>query len=89
MEVLWKILELEQLDTQTINNIVIPVVELIYSYAECLSLHGNNGAAIGTTVAPVVALLKKLIFASYGAVQTSYRFLLHFRICESYLISSV
>lgn len=71
MEVLWKILELEQPDTQTINAIVIPAVELIYSYAECLALHGNNGAATGVTVAPAVVLLKRLLFAPYEAVQTS------------------
>eukprot|EP01018_Ginkgo_biloba_P024431 Gb_03145 [translate_table: standard] len=71
MEILWGILELEQPDTQTINNIVIPAVELIYSYAECLAMHGNNVAVTGTSVAPAVYLLKKLLFAPYEAVQTS------------------
>ncbi|GLJ18302.1 hypothetical protein SUGI_0323850 [Cryptomeria japonica] len=71
MEILWRILELEQPDTQTINNIVIPAVDLIYSYAECLALHGNDSAATGSTVAPAVALLKRLLFAPYEAVQTS------------------
>lgn len=78
MQVLWGILDLEQPDTQTINNIVIPSVELIYSYAECLALHGND---VGHhSVAPAVALLKKLLFAPYEAVQTSSRSLsfLHF-----------
>ncbi|KAL5723323.1 RING-type E3 ubiquitin transferase [Ranunculus cassubicifolius] len=69
MQVLWGILDIEQPDTQTINNIVIPSVELIYSYAECLALHGND---VGQhSVAPAVALLKKLLFAPYDAVQTS------------------
>lgn len=69
MQVLWGILDLEQPDTQTINNIVIPSVELIYSYAECLALHGSD--ASGHSVAPAVVLLKKLLFAPYDAVQTS------------------
>ncbi|XXG55217.1 hypothetical protein AAC387_Pa03g2931 [Persea americana] len=69
MQVLWGILDLEQPDTQTINNIVIPSVELIYSYAECLALHGND--AVGHSVAPAVVLLKRLLFAPYEAVQTS------------------
>lgn len=71
MQVLWGILDIEQPDTQTINNIVIPSVELIYSYAECLVLHGND---VGRhSVAPAVSLLKKLLFAPYEAVQTSSR----------------
>ncbi|XP_068642658.1 auxin transport protein BIG [Aristolochia californica] len=69
MQVLWGILDLEQPDTQTINNIVIPSVELIYSYAECLALHGNDG--VGRSVKPAVVLLRKLLFAPYEAVQTS------------------
>ncbi|KAG9448547.1 hypothetical protein H6P81_008512 [Aristolochia fimbriata] len=69
MQVLWGILDLEQPDTQTINNIVIPSVELIYSYAESLALHGNDGA--GRSVKPAVVLLRKLLFAPYEAVQTS------------------
>ncbi|KAJ0989688.1 hypothetical protein J5N97_008044 [Dioscorea zingiberensis] len=69
MQILWGILDLEQLDTQTVNNIVVPSVELIYSYAECLVLHGAE--ASGRSVAPAVALLKKLLFAPYEAVQTS------------------
>ncbi|XP_077214481.1 auxin transport protein (BIG) [Tasmannia lanceolata] len=69
MQVLWGILDLEQPDTQTINNIVIPSVELIYSYAECLALHGND--ATSRSVAPAVVLLRKLLFAPYEAVQTS------------------
>lgn len=72
MQVLWGILDLEQPDTQTINNIVIPSVELIYSYAECLALHGNN--EVGRSVKPAVILLKKLLFAPYEAVQHSSRF---------------
>lgn len=74
MQVLWGILDLEQPDTQTINNIVIPSVELIYSYAECLALHGND--AVGHSVAPAVVLLKRLLFAPYEAVQTSSRYIL-------------
>ncbi|KAJ6823305.1 auxin transport protein BIG [Iris pallida] len=69
MQVVWGILDLEKPDTQTINNIVIPSVELIYSYAECLALHGTE--ASGSSVSPAVALLKKLLFAPYEAVQTS------------------
>lgn len=69
MQVLWGILDLEQLDTQAVNNIVVPSVELIYSYAECLVLHGSE--ASGSSVAPAVALLKKLLFAPYEAVQTA------------------
>ncbi|KAF6159079.1 hypothetical protein GIB67_032696 [Kingdonia uniflora] len=34
MDVLWGILDIEQPDTQTITKIVVPSVELIYSYAE-------------------------------------------------------
>lgn len=71
MQVLWGILDLEQLDTQAVNNIVVPSVELIYSYAECLVLHGTE--ASGSSVAPAVALLKKLLFAPYEAVQTASR----------------
>ncbi|KAK9116429.1 hypothetical protein Sjap_015376 [Stephania japonica] len=69
MQVLWGILDIEQPDTQTINNIVIPSVEVIYSYAECLSLHGNDSGM--HSVAPAVTLLKKLLFAPYESVQTS------------------
>ncbi|XP_020102857.1 auxin transport protein BIG isoform X2 [Ananas comosus] len=69
MQILWGILDLERPETQTINSIVIPSVELIYSYAECLALHAND--AYGLSVAPAVALLKKLLFAPYEAVQTS------------------
>ncbi|KAF6175936.1 hypothetical protein GIB67_003424, partial [Kingdonia uniflora] len=39
MDVLWGILDIEKPDTQTINKIVVPSVELIYSYAEYLVLH--------------------------------------------------
>ncbi|KAJ9147476.1 hypothetical protein P3X46_029633 [Hevea brasiliensis] len=69
MQVLWRILEFEQPDTQTMNNIVISSVELIYCYAECLALHGKD--TVGRTVAPAVVLLKKLLFSSNEAVQTS------------------
>ncbi|EEF36461.1 ubiquitin-protein ligase, putative [Ricinus communis] len=71
MQVLWGILEFEQPDTQTMNNIVIASVELIYCYAECLALHGKDTA--GRSVAPAVALLKKLLFSPSEAVQTSSR----------------
>lgn len=71
MQVLWGILDVEQPDTQTMNNIVISSVELIYCYAECLAMHGTN---VGTqSVAPAVTLLKKLLFSSNEAVQTSSR----------------
>ncbi|ONK55020.1 uncharacterized protein A4U43_UnF8510 [Asparagus officinalis] len=69
MQVLWGILDLERPETQTINNIVVPAVELIYSYAECLALHGTE--ASGRSVVPAVVLLKKLLLAPYEAVQTS------------------
>ncbi|KAM0923258.1 hypothetical protein ACQ4PT_005659 [Festuca glaucescens] len=69
MQVFWDILDLERPDTQMINNLVIPCVEFIYSYAECLALRANEKS--GASVAPAVALLKKLLFAPYEAVQTS------------------
>ncbi|XP_042440937.1 auxin transport protein BIG-like [Zingiber officinale] len=67
IQVLWAILDWERPETQTINSIIMPTVELIYSYAECLALHGNQTRS----VAPAVGLLKKLLFAPYEAVQTS------------------
>lgn len=73
MQVLWGILDIEQPDTQTMNNIVISSVELIYCYAECLALHGKDSGEI--SVAPAVSLLKKLLFSSNEAVQTSCRYL--------------
>ncbi|KAL7101089.1 hypothetical protein ACP275_08G035100 [Erythranthe tilingii] len=69
MQVLWGILDVEQPDTQTMNNIVISSVELIYCYAECLAMKGTN--AVKQSVAPAVILLKKLIFSTDEAVQTS------------------
>lgn len=71
MQVLWGILDVEQLDTQTTNNIVISSVELIYCYAECLALHGKEGE--GRSVAPAVSLLKKLLLSPNEAIQTSSR----------------
>ncbi|KAL7210070.1 hypothetical protein ACSBR1_031604 [Camellia fascicularis] len=68
MQVLWGILDIEQPDTQTMNNIVISSVELIYCYAECLALHGKDAG--GHFVAPAVSLFKKLVFSN-EAVQTS------------------
>ncbi|XP_010694206.2 auxin transport protein BIG [Beta vulgaris subsp. vulgaris] len=69
MQVLWGILEIEQPDTQTMNNIVISSVELIYCYAECLALHGKEAG--GHSVAAAVVLLKKLLFSPNEAVQTA------------------
>ncbi|XP_078439464.1 auxin transport protein (BIG) [Wolffia australiana] len=69
MDVLWGILDLEKPDTETINSIVIPSVDLIYCYAECLTLHGK--AAPGCSVASAVVLIKKLLFAPYEAVRTA------------------
>ncbi|KAB2075053.1 hypothetical protein ES319_A07G193500v1 [Gossypium barbadense] len=69
MQVLWGILDLELPDTQTMNNIVISAVELIYSYAECLALHGKDTGR--RSVAPAVILFKKLLFFPNEAVQTS------------------
>ncbi|OMO52577.1 Zinc finger, ZZ-type [Corchorus capsularis] len=69
MQVLWGILDLELPDTQTMNNIVISAVELIYNYAECLALHGKDTG--GRSVAPAVVLFKRLLFFPNEAVQTS------------------
>ncbi|XP_059670492.1 auxin transport protein BIG [Cornus florida] len=69
MQVLWRILDIEQPDTQTMNNIVVSSVELIYCYAECLALHGNDAGEC--SVAPAVSLFKKLLFSSNEAIQTS------------------
>ncbi|KAI4352365.1 hypothetical protein L6164_006625 [Bauhinia variegata] len=69
MQVLWGILDFEQPDTQTMNNIVMSAVELIYCYAECLALHGKDAGL--HSVAPAVVLLKKLLFSSNEAVQTA------------------
>ncbi|XP_009785858.1 auxin transport protein BIG isoform X1 [Nicotiana sylvestris] len=69
MHVLWGILDIEQPDTQTMNNIVVSSVELIYCYAECLALHGKDGGR--SSVAPAVSLFKKLLFSTNEAVQTS------------------
>ena len=72
MQILWGILDLEQPNTQTLNNIVIYSVELIYCYAECLALHGPDTGR--HSVAPAVVLFKKLLFSSSEAVQASSRF---------------
>ncbi|KAI3669933.1 hypothetical protein L6452_41423 [Arctium lappa] len=69
MQVLWGILDIEQPETQTMNNIVIASVDLIYSYAECLVSHEKDAG--GDTVAPAVSLFKKLLFSQNEAVQTS------------------
>lgn len=71
MQVLWGILEIEQPDTQTMNNIVISSIELIYCYAECLALHGKDAGKHSGSAA--VALLKKLLFSTNEAVQTASR----------------
>lgn len=71
MQVLWGILDVEQPDTQTMNNIVIASVELIYCYAECLTLHGKDAGR--QSVAPAVTLLKKLLLCTNEAVQTASR----------------
>jgi len=71
MQVLWGILDFEQPDTQTMNNIVMSAVELIYCYAECLALHVKDSGV--HCVAPAVVLLKKLLFSSDEAVQTASR----------------
>lgn len=69
MQVLWGILDIEQPETQTMNNIVVAAVDLIYSYAECLVSHEKDTG--GDTVAPAVNLFKKLLFSQNEAVQTS------------------
>ena len=71
MDVLLGILDLERPDTHTINNIVIPSVDLIYCYADCLTVH--ESASSGALVAPAVILLKKLLLSPYETVQTSSR----------------
>lgn len=76
MQVLWGILDFEQPDTQTMNNIVMSAVELIYCYAECLALHGKDAGV--HSVAPSVVLLKKLLFSTNEAVQTASRYLPNF-----------
>ncbi|KAL7212753.1 hypothetical protein ACSBR2_015436 [Camellia fascicularis] len=68
MQVLWGILDIEQPDTQTMNNIVISSMELTYCYAECLALHGKDVG--GHFVPPAISLFKKLMFSN-EAVQTS------------------
>lgn len=69
MQVLWGILEIEPLDTQTINNIVMSSVELIYCYAECLASLGRDAG--GHSVSPAVEFLRKLLFYPNEAVQTA------------------
>ncbi|GMH20638.1 hypothetical protein Nepgr_022479 [Nepenthes gracilis] len=69
MQVLWGILDIEQLDMQTMNNIVVSSVELIYSYAECLALHGKGASE--HTVSGAAVLFKKLLFYPNEAVQTA------------------
>ena len=71
MQVLWGILEIEQPDTQTMNNIVVSAVELIYCYAECLALHAKDVG--GHSVSAAVVVLKKLLFSTNEAVQTASR----------------
>ncbi|KAK2986274.1 hypothetical protein RJ640_021843 [Escallonia rubra] len=69
MQVLWGILDIEHPETQTMNNIVVSSVELIYCYAECLALHGKDQGL--HSVAPAVSLFKKLLFSPHEAVRTS------------------
>ncbi|XP_024544363.1 auxin transport protein BIG [Selaginella moellendorffii] len=65
--VLWEILVLsDQLDAQTINDLVVLIVDLIYGYAECLSAHLSV-----SSVSPAVNLLEKLLFAPQDAVRSS------------------
>lgn len=71
MKVLWDILSAEQPDSETVNNLVIPCVDLIYGYAECLAIHESNGIATSMCVAPAVTLFQKLLFAPYDAVRAS------------------
>lgn len=83
MQVLWGILDLEQPDTPTLNNIVISSVELIYCYAECLTLHGKD--TTGRSVAPAVLLFKKLLFSPNEAVQASSRLQFLLLFCPSFI----
>lgn len=78
MQVLWGILDFEQPDTQTMNNIIMSAVELIYCYAECLALHGKDAGV--HSVAPAVVLLKKLLFSTDEAVQTASRYFCSFNL---------
>lgn len=82
VKVLWEILTREQLDAQSINNLVISMVDIIYGFAECLSLqqvHDNGDPQ--RAVAPAVSLLRKLLFAPYEPVRTSCRFVLDVCMC--------
>jgi hypothetical protein len=87
VKVLWEILTKEQLDAQTINSLVIPMVDIIYGYAECLSLqHAGDSGVAGSSVSPAVALLQKLLFAPSEPVRTSCRYYFYlsfhfFQIC--------
>lgn len=72
VKVLWEILTREQLDAQSINNLVISMVDIIYGFAECLSLQqGHENGDPQRAVAPAVSLLRKLLFAPYEPVRTS------------------
>jgi E3 ubiquitin-protein ligase UBR4 len=74
VKVLWEILTREQLDAQSINNLVISMVDIIYGFAECLSLQqGHENGDPQRAVAPAVSLLRKLLFAPYEPVRTSCR----------------
>lgn len=73
MQVLWGILDVEQPNSQTMNNIVISSVELTYCFAECLTLHGKDSGL--PSVAPAVTLFKRLLFSTNEAVQSASRYI--------------
>jgi E3 ubiquitin-protein ligase UBR4 len=73
MGLLWELLTVENPDAETVNSLVLPSVDLIYGYAECLSLCAQNESRTLMSVAPAVALIKKLLFFPNEAVRASCR----------------
>ncbi|KAI5072138.1 hypothetical protein GOP47_0012244 [Adiantum capillus-veneris] len=71
MKVLWELLTLDLPDADTVNCLIVPSVDLIYGYAECLALRTNNGLGTLLSVAPAVTLFKKLLFAPHEIVRAS------------------
>ncbi|MCO5564796.1 hypothetical protein L7F22_018464 [Adiantum nelumboides] len=71
MKVLWELLTLELPDAETVNSLIVPSVDLIYGYAECLALRTDNGLGTPVSVAPAVTLFKKLLFAPHEIVRAS------------------
>ena len=74
MRLLWELLTVEHPDAETVNNLVLPSVDLIYGYAECLALCTYNVFGTSKSIAPAVELFKKLLFSPNEAVRASCRF---------------